>query len=189
MINLDKGEKVSLDKGMTKAIVKLNWKPQTREGEKFDLDAYAFIVPEVGIPRDSDLIFHHNPTHPSGSITHSGDDKTGDQGEDITVDFTKIPQGTKKIVFAIDIYRAGSRKQKFGMVSDSMATLINADTNKPEVKCDLGEEFSSETCVVACEIYSHNGDWKINNVAAGYSKGLAALLEDYGFEVAERKEV
>lgn len=189
MISLDKGAKISLDKGMTKAIVRLNWKPQTRVGEDFDLDAYAIVIPEVGLPRDSDLVFHHNPKHPSECIIHSGDDKTGAQGEDITVDFIKIPKGTKKIVFAIDIYKAETRKQKFGMVDDSIATVINADTNSSEVRCDLGEDFSSETCVVACEIYMNNGEWKIKNVAAGYAKGLVELLRDYGFEVEDRKEV
>lgn len=96
----------------------------------------------------------------------------------------------KKLVFAIEIHYAEIRKQTFGMVNDSVAYLYNADNmSSPEVKCELGEDFSNETCVVAFEIYNKDGSWRVNNVAAGYKTGLKALLEDYGFEVEARKEV
>jgi tellurium resistance protein TerD len=191
MINLDKGGKVNLDKSMTKAVIKLNWKPQSRVGEDFDLDSSIAMIPEVGCPGDEDYIMSHDYTkHPTGCVVHMGDDKTGAQGEEIHVDLDLVPQKYKKLVFIIEIYKAQSRHQTFGMVSDSVAYVYDAnDMSAPSVKCDLGEDFSTETCVVACEIYRNNGGWKVNNVAAGYQAGLKALLEDYGFEVEERKQV
>jgi len=191
MIKLDKGGKISLDKSMTKAVIKLNWKPQTRVGEKFDLDSSIAMIPEVGCPGDEDYIMSHDYTaHSSGCVKHMGDDQTGADGEEIHIDLSLVPAKYKKLVFIIEIYKAESRGQKFGMVDNSVAKLYNADDmNEPEVVCELGEDFSTETCVTACEIYRNGDGWKISNVAAGYAKGLKALLEDYGFEVEARKQI
>jgi tellurium resistance protein TerD len=191
MINLDKGGKVSLDKGLSKLVIKLNWKPQTRVGEDFDLDSSIAMIPEVGCPGDEDYIMSHDyKAHPTGCVKHMGDDKTGAQGEEIHVDLDLVPAKYKKLVFIIEIFKAQSRGQKFGMVNDSVAYVYDANNmSEPAVKCELGEDFSTETCVTACEIYRHGDGWKISNVAAGYNKGLKALLEDYGFEVEERKQV
>lgn len=191
MINLDKGGKVNLDKSITKVVIKTNWKPQKREGEEFDLDSHIAMIPEVGCPGDGDFIMSHDYTeYPNGCVKHMGDDKTGAQGEEIHVDLDLVPAKYKKLVFMIEIFKAESRHQKFGMVDNSVAKVYDANNmDTPEIVCELGEDFSTETCVVSCEIYRNNGGWKVSNVAAGYAKGLKALLEDYGFEVAERKQI
>lgn len=191
MINLDKGGKVNLDKGLSNLVIKLNWKPQSRVGEDFDLDSSIAMIPEVGCPGDGDYIMSHDyKEHPTGCVKHMGDDKTGAQGEEIHVNLDLVPANYKKLVFIIEIYKAQSRRQTFGMVSGSVAKVFDAnDMREPAVNCELGEDFSSETCVVACEIYRNNGGWKVNNVAAGYQAGLKSLLEDYGFEVEERKQI
>jgi tellurium resistance protein TerD len=191
MIKLDKGGKVNLDKSMTKVIIRTDWKKQTRVGADFDVDSGIALIPEVGCPGDEDYVMCHDYTeYPNGCVKHMGDDKTGGSGEEIHIDLDLVPAKYKKIVITEEIYMAASRKQKFGDISESIVKVFNADNMAtPEFICELGEDFSTETCVTACEIYRHNGGWKLSNVAAGYDKGLKALLEDYGFEVEERKQV
>lgn len=183
MINLQKGGKIDLTKevpGLKRIKVQLNWKPQTRVGEEFDIDSSVGVI--GGNLLDEDYVYFKNLKHPSGAVVHSGDDRTGGQGEIIDVDFTKMPADKEKLVFIINIHDALARRQNFGQINDSIATVIDADTNRPIASFDLGEDFSSEITVVACEIYRHNGEWRFKADGSGYKNGLAELLKDYGFD-------
>ena len=57
------------------------------------------------------------------------------------------------------------------------------DTHKEFIRCDLGEDFSTETAMVIAEFYRHNGEWKFGNISKGYAGGLEALCRSYGLDV------
>ena len=192
-VNLSKGQRVSLDKTMTMALVGLGWDTKQYEGGyDFDLDASAFLLGANGkVRRDEDFIFYGNLKSTDGSVLHTGDNLTGaGEGDDevLIIDFTKVPPDVQKIAITVTIYEAPQRRQNFGQVSNAyvrVARIASAeDTVGTEVlRFDLGEEFSVETALVVCEIYRYGGDWKFNAVGAGYQGGLAALCQSYGVDV------
>ena len=194
-VNLSKGQRVSLDKGMTMALVGLGWDPNRYDGGfDFDLDASAFLLGKNGkVPRDEDFIFYGNLEHSSGAVKSMGDDTTGGSSEDgddeqIFIDFTKIPAEIEKIAITVTIYDAPARRQNFGQVSNAYVRVARisgpGDTVGTEVlRFDLGEEFSIETAIVVCEIYRHGNEWKFNAVGAGYQGGLEALCRSDGVNV------
>lgn len=192
-VNLSKGQRVSLDKNLTMAMIGLGWDvKQFDGGADFDLDASAFLLGANGKVRsDADFIFYNNLESVDHSVKHMGDNLTGEgEGDDevIIIDFTKVPADVQKIAITVTIYDAQARGQNFGQVSNAyvrVARMANEnDMNGSEVlRFDLGEEFSIETAVVVCEIYRHNGDWKFNAVGSGYQGGLAALGRAYGVNV------
>ena len=192
-VNLSKGQRVSLDKNMTMAMIGLGWDvKQFDGGADFDLDASAFLLGANGKVRsDADFIFYNNLESVDHSVKHMGDNLTGEgEGDDevIVIDFTKVPADVQKIAITVTIYDAQARGQNFGQVSNAyvrVARMANEnDMNGSEVlRFDPGEEFSIETAVVVCEIYRHNGDWKFNAVGSGYQGGLAALGRAYGVNV------
>ena len=59
-VNLSKGQKISLDKGMTLALVGLGWDTNRYSGgAEFDLDASAFLLGANGkVRKDEDFIFY-----------------------------------------------------------------------------------------------------------------------------------
>lgn len=61
-VNLSKGQKISLDKGMTLALVGLGWDTNRYSGgAEFDLDASAFLLGANGkVRKDEDFIFYGN---------------------------------------------------------------------------------------------------------------------------------
>ena len=193
-VNLSKGQRVSLDKTMTMALVGLGWDTKQYEGGyDFDLDASAFLLGANGkVRRDEDFIFYGNLKSTDGSVLHTGDNLTGaGEGDDevLIIDFTKVPPDVQKIAITVTIYEAPQRRQTFGQVSNAyvrVARIANEeDTVGTEVlRFDLGEEFSVETALVVCEIYRYGGDWKFNAVGAGYQGGLEALCRNYGVDVA-----
>lgn len=192
-INLSKGQRVSLDKGVRLALVGLGWDTNRYDGSAdFDLDASAFLLGANGKVRsDDDFIFYGNLQSKDGSVTHTGDNLTGDgDGDDETlfIDFSKVPADVQKIAITVTIYEAQERGQNFGQVSNAYVRVARRSNENDtigieELRYDLGEEFSIETALVVCEIYRQGADWKFNAVGAGYQGGLYALCKNYGVNV------
>ena len=189
-INLQKGQRVSLDSSMKLALVGLGWDTNRYDGgADFDLDASAFLLGENGkVLRDEDFVFYNNLNGRDGAVVHTGDNLTGDgDGDDevIMIDFSKIPSEIKKIAICVTIHDAEARRQNFGQVSNAYIRIAKLsdefDTvGEPVLKFDLEEEFSIETALVVAEIYFKNGEWKFNAVAAGYQGGLEAICRSFG---------
>lgn len=189
-INLQKGQRVSLDSSMKLALVGLGWDTNRYDGgADFDLDASAFLLGENGkLLRDEDFVFYNNLNGRDGAVVHTGDNLTGDgDGDDevIMIDFSKIPGEIKKIAICVTIHDAEARRQNFGQVSNAYIRIAKLsdefDTvGEPVLKFDLEEEFSIETALVVAEIYFKNGEWKFNAVAAGYQGGLEAICRSFG---------
>lgn len=192
-VNLAKGQRVSLDKTMTMALVGLGWDTNQYDGGyDFDLDAAAFVLGANGKVRtDEDFIFYNNLESKDGSVRHTGDNLTGEgEGDDevLIIDFTKVPADVSKIAITVTIHEAQARGQNFGQVSNAYVRVARMagpeDMVGSEVlKFDLMEEFSIETALVVCEIYRNGADWKFNAVGAGYQGGLEALCRSYGVNV------
>lgn len=192
-VNLSKGQRVSLEKGTTMALVGLGWDVNRYDGgNDFDLDAAAFMLGENGkVRKDEDFIFYGNLESADGSVRHTGDNLTGaGDGDDevIILNLNKVPADVKKIAITVTIYDAQARHQNFGQVSNAyvrVAKMANENdmTGVEELRFDLVEEFSIETAIVVCEIYKNGNDWKFNAVGAGYSGGLEALCRSYGVNV------
>ena len=192
-INLQKGQRVSLDNSMKLALVGLGWDTNRYDGgADFDLDASAFLLGENGkLIKDEDFVFYNNLNGRNGAVVHTGDNLTGDgDGDDevIMIDFSKIPSEIKKIAICVTIFDAEARRQNFGQVSNAYIRIAKLadefDTvGEPVLKVDLEEEFSIETALVVAEIYNKNGEWKFNAVAAGYQGGLEAICRSFGANV------
>ncbi|AYX86083.1 TerD family protein [Acinetobacter ursingii] len=190
-INLSKGGNINLSKTaptMSKVDLGLGWNPRATDGKAFDLDAVAFLTGEDGKVRlDGEFIFFNQKVSPCGSVTHNGDNRTGDgDGDDetISVDLSKVPQEVAKIVFAVTIHEGQQNSQNFGMVDKAYIRVINQDANAEELaRFDLSEDGSTEVAMIFGELYRHSGEWKFKAVGQGFSGGLGALAASYGVAV------
>lgn len=192
-VNLSKGQKVNLDKGVKLALVGLGWDTNHYIGAAdFDLDASAFMLGANGkVRKDDDFIFYGNLQSPDGAVTHTGDSLAGGSGGDdetLFIDFSKVPADVEKIAITVTIYEAQERGQNFGQVSNAYVRVArrmgeNDNTGVEVLRYDLNEEFSIETALVVCEIYRSGGTWRFNAVGAGYQGGLYALCKAYGVNV------
>ncbi|MBX4261835.1 TerD family protein [Clostridium estertheticum] len=189
-INLNKGQKIDLTKSnpsLKKAIIGLGWDTNKYSGgAEFDLDASAFLVGSNGkTNNDLDFIFYNNLEHSTGSVIHTGDNRTGEgEGDDeqLIVEFSKIPKDIEKIAITVTIDDAIARAQNFGQISNAFVRVVNEETNEEILRYDLSEDFSVETALVFCEIYRNNGEWKFSAIGSGFQGGLAALCKNYGLD-------
>ena len=190
-VSLSKGQKVSLTKGnpgLQRVVVGLGWDTNAFDtGGAYDLDSSAFLLSDAGkVTKPEDFVFYGNLKHPSGGVTHMGDNLTGagdGDDEQIKVDLSKMPPELTKIAFTVTIHEAEQRNQNFGQVSNAYIRIYNEDNGEELLRYDLGEDFSIETAAVFGELYKHGDEWKFNAIGSGYQGGLAALCNYYGVEV------
>ena len=189
-VSLVKGGNVSLTKeapSMNVALVGLGWDARVTDGQAFDLDASVFLVGENGkVLSDSHFVFYNNTTSPDGAVQHQGDNRTGEgdgDDEQVKIDLTKVAADVKKLVFAVTIHEADSRKQNFGMVSNSFMRVVNNDNGAEIARFDLSEDASTETAVIFGELYRHGAEWKFKAVGQGFAGGLAALATQHGINI------
>ncbi|WP_018604806.1 TerD family protein [Uliginosibacterium gangwonense] len=189
-ISLQKGGNVNLSKEaptMTKMIVGLGWDVRATDGAGFDLDASAFMLNASGKVRsDADFIFYNQPKSSDGSITHSGDNRTGaGEGDDesIVIELGKVPAEVERIAVSVTIHDAEARKQNFGMVAKAYIRCVNAAGDVEIAKYDLSEDASVETAMIFGEIYRNGADWKFKAVGQGFQGGLGPLAKNFGVNV------
>ncbi|MBC3907698.1 TerD family protein [Undibacterium umbellatum] len=190
-ISLQKGGNVNLSKtdpNLNNVLVGLGWSSRASDGHDFDLDASLFMVGESGKVRsDNDFIFYNQLKSTCSSVEHTGDNKTGaGDGDDEAIKLTLnlVPAEIKRLVVAVTIHDAESRKQNFGQVHDAYIRIVNNETNGEIARFDLSEDYSTETAMVFGEVYRHNGEWKFKAVGQGFAGGLSALATQHGVQIA-----
>ncbi|MGH4139227.1 TerD family protein [Clostridium sp.] len=187
-VSLKKGQKVDLTKsnpGLKKVLIGLGWDTNKYDGgSDFDLDSAAFLLGENGkVTGDGDFIFYNNLNHASNSVTHLGDNLTGNgdgDDEQLKVDLSAVPQNITKIDFTVTINDAETRRQNFGQVSNAFIRICNEETGAELIRYDLGEDYSIETAVIVAELYRNGSEWKFNAIGSGFEGGLGALCSNFG---------
>lgn len=189
-VSLVKGGNVSLTKEaptMNIAMVGLGWDARVTDGQDFDLDASVFLVGEDGkVLSDGHFVFFNNKVSPCGAVEHQGDNRTGagdGDDESMKIELAKVDANVKKLVFAVTIYEAESRKQNFGMVSNSFMRVYNNDNGTEIARFDLSEDASTETAMIFGELYRNGNEWKFKAVGQGFAGGLGALASQHGVNI------
>ena len=197
-VNLKKGEKISLVKpggGLKRVRVGLGWDEAPRRFSLFggrpkdiDCDASVILCGEDGrvVSRDVNqcCVYFGNLRHASGAIVHAGDNLTGGgEGDDeqITVDLSLIPPEIARLVFVVNIYDAGVRRQHFGMIRNAFIRLVDLAGGAEICRFNLTEDYTGMTGLVVGEIYRRGGEWKFNAIGQGVAEAsrLSSLIELY----------
>jgi stress response protein SCP2 len=197
-VNLKKGEKISLVKpgsGLKKVRVGLGWDEAPRKHGLFslkpqdiDCDASVILCGENGRIVSPDIdgccVYFGHLRHSSGAIVHAGDNLTGGgEGDDeqITVDLSLIPPEIARLVFVVNIYDAGARRQHFGMIRNAFIRLVDLAGNNEICRFNLTEDYTGMTGLVVGEIYRRGGEWKFNAIGQGVAEAsrLSSLVDLY----------
>jgi tellurium resistance protein TerD len=146
------------------------------------LDVSAFSLGSSGqIPAEDFFVFYNNLVSRDGAVTHSGDDKSGGQGdrESITIELERLDPRIEQIVFVATIHDADSTGENFGQVRNSYIRIYNTENSEEICKYELDEDFSVETAVEFGRIYKRNGAWRFEAIGNGVAGGLGAFVKKY----------
>ena len=187
-IRLEKGQTINLNKDehdLSSMTIGLGWKIRQqkssflggifggRKDDDFDLDAVAFMLDENGKITSTgderlvggDVIFFNSLRHPTGAVTHSGDNRVGGSGaqddEQIVVKLNAIDARYHKILFLVCIYQGLQNQQHFGAVDDAYMRAIDAK-GKEIARYALGTDpsYQGKCTMVFGEVYRHGAGWK-----------------------------
>lgn len=195
-LSLEKGENttLSLSKGGTLSRINmgLGWDVTTSSQPPYDLDSVVVLLGANGkyhSTQSESIAFFNNLT-PLASVTHLGDNRTGaGEGDDETIklDLASLPESVQRILAGVVIYQAPQRGQNFGQVQNAFARIYVEDGSTfetqngevSEIRYDLTEDFSNAYTVEVCELYRHNGGWKIKALGNGSKDDLTSFLSKF----------
>lgn len=171
-VNLTKGQKISLAKTagitLTKVIMGLGWDAKKAggffgfggKGQEIDLDASCVLFDEKG--GFTDAVWFRQLRSKDGSITHTGDNRTGaGEGDDeqILVDLSQVPASVKTLVFVVNSFTG----QNFSQIENASCRVVDQGTGKEIAKYDLGAG-GTHTAMIMAKVYRHEGEWKMHAI-------------------------
>ena len=182
-VNLQKGQKISLDKeaggSLSKVTMGLGWDAVKSKGlfgigsksADIDLDASCIMFDEANNPVD--MVWFRQLKSKDGSIVHTGDNRTGEgdgDDEQIIVNLQQLPANVKSLVFTVNSFTG----QSFAQVNNAYCRIINASNNAEVAKYDLSVQ-GSHTAQIMAKLYRHNGEWKMHAIG---ENGNGRTLQD-----------
>jgi len=193
-IQLIKGERFNLSKeapDLKKVSIGLGWE-MSNTGQSYDIDTSVFMLTKDGIvPHEKYFVFYNNLKSLDGSLTHSGDNKTGQgEGDDETIhiELVKVNSAIQEIVFVVTIHEGQEKKQNFSQIKNAFIKLSNQETGSQLARYDLKEAFSQETALEFGRLYRKDGEWRFQAVGQGYNAGLQTFVDKYHVETKEEEE-
>ena len=180
-INLQKGQRINLEKSngikLQNICVGINWGAIEKKGffgnskkEAVDLDASCALYDDN--KNLLDIIYFGQLKSKDGSISHSGDDLTGDMGGDdgldneiITVDFSRLNTSCSYVAFVLNSFQG----HDFGTIPFASIRIYEGTptrVNEIFATFDIanGSGFAGHVSMVMGVFYKKNGEWKFNAV-------------------------
>jgi tellurium resistance protein TerZ len=171
-VNLQKGQKISLEKeaggALSRVTMGLGWDVAKSGGffgfgaksQAVDLDASVVMFDESNRPVD--VVWFRQLKSRDGSITHTGDNRTGagdGDDEQIVVDLRTVPASVKSLVFTVNSFTG----QNFSTVQNAFCRLFDTNGGKEIARYDLSVQ-GSHTAQIMAKLYRHNGEWKMHAI-------------------------
>lgn len=184
-VNLRKGQRVELAKGINKLRIELTWNA-SRRAQSWDLGIMAIEVDEDQLIAKDDprrLVYYNNLQDPENALVHSGDDRTGDgDGEEMKLDLSKVSTDVKELIFILNIFESMKNGQNFGEIKGTTLRIFYDNNTIPDLVYNLEEEDSHKTATVlkVCSVYRSGGIWKFKAINEGVTGTLTSVLTNYG---------
>ena len=138
-------------------------------------DLSALLVKSDGKVRsDADFVFFNQPAGPGVKLVPGAHG----QAASLAVSLGDVPADIDQVRAVITLDDASSR---FGAFAPPTARV--SDTSGAVLYEYRIEGLSTESIVIALELYRRQGTWKVRAVGQGYAGGFAALVTDHGVSV------
>lgn len=138
-------------------------------------DLSALLVTDTGKVRtDADFVFFNQPTGPGVRL------QPGAPGQpaSLAVTLAAVPADIARVRAVITLDNPNTT---FGQSAPPIARVSDT-TGNPLYEYRI-DGLSTESIVIAAEIYRRDSSWRVRAVGQGYAGGFAALVTDHGVSV------
>jgi tellurium resistance protein TerZ len=171
-ISLAKGQKISLDKeagkALTKVVMGLGWDAKKTKGflgfggstPDIDLDASCILFDDKNNVLDA--VYFRQLRSKDGSITHTGDNRTGDgdgDDEQIIVNLATVPATVKTLMFTVNSFTDVT----FDQIENAFCRVFDPSNNQEVAKYNLSCGGTHSAMIMA-KLYRHQGEWKMHAI-------------------------
>ena len=168
-LSLVKGQKISLSKeggeGLSTVIMGLGWDAKKKKGflgfgsrdQEIDLDASCVLFDAGG--NMTDVVWFRQLRSQDGSITHTGDNRTGagdGDDEQIIVDLTRVPPSVTTLMFVVNSFTG----QNFAEIESAFCRIVDQKTGREIARYNLSTS-GNHTAQVMARVYRNAGEWKM----------------------------
>lgn len=216
-IQLEKGQRINLEKSdgakLTNFCVGCNWGAIKKKGflrstvVDVDLDLSCLMFDAMGNWIDHIWSPQYNLRRvnlPDGKLTssdhalhHTGDDRTGDQGDDdgldneiITVDLNKVDSKVQSIVFFLNIYNNAEYKGDFSGIPYAYIRMFEGTPDKAPHQVFAQYDVATKTeCagmrgLIMGRLYRREGAWRFAAIGDAFAdptivQTIARVIKDY----------
>ena len=178
-ISLKKGERLSLDKpgGLTRVRMGLGWDPAKggwfSRGKAVDMDASCILFAGE---KPVDTVWFKQLASRDGSVSHSGDNRTGDgEGDDesIVVDLARLPAEVDGLAFTVNSFTG----ETFEKVANCRCRLLDEAGGGQELCHFALSEQGAHQGVLMAVMKKSGTSWSFRAVGApGTGRTFDALL-------------
>lgn len=181
LLNLQKNNILDLTKyspSLIKVRAAAGWDVNER-GSNYDLDLCAFLL--NGKKKLVSKVYYGDKS--KTGIYLDGDNLTGEgdgDDENIYVDLEKIPNSISSIIFAVVIYSASSRGQKFGKVKNAYMRLVDSNARDKEIcRFSLSDDGGNNTAVTMAELFRTENGWSFKALGEYSEDSIESLSRKY----------
>ena len=190
VLNLQKNDILDLtkkDATLNRLMLGAGWDVAKKKGffsrgANYDLDLVAILLNENEKLISGKSVVYFGNKEVNGMFLH-GDNLTGaGDGDDekISIDLKKLPSQCKKILFAVTIYNAESKKQSFKEVQNAYVRLLNEDKGNEEIcRYNLTENGGDNTAIIFAELINSNDDWQFKATGKLLNASVSSLSNMY----------
>lgn len=169
MIELQKGEKRKLADLLPGQVLRVQI---VHDLAGADLSVFGLNA-ERKLQDDRYFVFYNQPQSPGGEIKA----QLNDQGAVFDLNLAALPPQVQRLVLTITHDQAAL--SQLGQLR--LGVCDPQGSEKAAINL-VGSVFGPEKALMIAELYLHNGEWRLTNVAQGFQGGLESLLTYFGGE-------
>ena len=163
-------------------VVTLTW---ARKGD-LDPDVTALILTDGKVRSDPDMVFRNQPDGPDdahGAVRYLGKGSGGLGVTDrVRIDPARLPAGVNKVAVSVSL------DEGLGVLGPFRVEIAPEHAPDTPTVTYTVADATSETAMVAVEVYEHTTGWKARAVGQGWTTGLAGLATDFGIVIDQDPE-
>lgn len=186
VLNLSKGQSLSLEKKDTSVelVAGLGWQETSAASEDLDLDAFAIVHYTQNGVEKTELCYFNNKTLNGvkiGADDRSGGGKVDEPNENIDVILDKVRKDATKVTIGVGIWE-GARN--FRVVKDAFIDI--REGNKVKCRYNLSD-FASAKSILAGEFVKSEDKWAFKALGTSLKVDMQGIIDTYHHSNGQRK--